>query len=164
MKKLERNTDQKLQEWFESYHFASFQELEFKCYTLNSAVFWRARWVLDVPPRIGLSWWSVDMSHCSFNYMLFKSCGVVIHLCSNSYSIVHQAVSSLMISGTECGQCGEMLRNVTHRTQTASWHHINLFLQCHLISMCVPLFVCRIICIKISLNMSCKTLSHYRLR
>ena len=25
-------------EWYERYHFASLQELEFKCYTLNSAI------------------------------------------------------------------------------------------------------------------------------
>ena len=37
MEKLERNNDKK-QEWNEWYHFASHQELEFKCYTLNSAV------------------------------------------------------------------------------------------------------------------------------
>jgi hypothetical protein len=29
----------------------------------------------------------------------------------------------LMISGTDCGQCGEMLRDWTHRTQSASWQH-----------------------------------------
>jgi len=37
MERTERNTDKK-QEWFERYHFASLEELEFKCYTLNSAV------------------------------------------------------------------------------------------------------------------------------
>jgi len=37
MEKLERNTDKK-QECYERYHSASLQELEFKCYTLNSAV------------------------------------------------------------------------------------------------------------------------------
>jgi hypothetical protein len=36
MEKPERNTNKK-QEGYERDHFASLQELEFKCYTLNSA-------------------------------------------------------------------------------------------------------------------------------
>jgi hypothetical protein len=87
--------------------------------------------------------------------MLFKGCSVVIQVCKQCNI---QGTSISIQEYTDCGQCGEMLRDLTHRTQTASWQHIDLFLQCHSISMCVPLFVCRDICIWICLNMSCEML------
>ena len=71
--------------------------------------------------------------------MLFKDCGVAIHLCKQCGRVLPFFFKSLlMISGTDCGQCGEILRDLTHMAQIASWQHINIFLQCHLISMCVP--------------------------
>jgi hypothetical protein len=68
--------------------------------------------------------------------MLFKGCGDATHLCKQCDKVLPKNVrkpsegwspllfeSPLMISGTDCGQRGEMWRNLTHRTQTASWQH-----------------------------------------
>jgi hypothetical protein len=130
--------------------------------------FWRARWVLSVPPRIGLSWGSVDTSHCSFTgwfrsvvklyISMLKSNSEVLSRVPKADLSIHSRVPSCwtavldafqrsrrrdsfvqavrqgtsisiqkLIWGTDSGQCGEMLRDKTHRTQTASWQHITLF-------------------------------------
>jgi len=46
------------------------------------------------------------------NRPLFKGCGVAIHLCKQCDRVLALLFkSSLMISGADCGHCGETLRD-----------------------------------------------------
>jgi bacterioferritin-associated ferredoxin len=51
----------------------------------------------------------------------------VIHFCSSAAGTSISIQELLMILGTNCGRCGEMLRNLIHRIRTASWQYITLF-------------------------------------
>ena len=57
------------------------------------------------------------------SYMFFKGCGVVIHWCKQCGRVLpFLCKSSLMISGTDCGQCGERSRieSTGHKQQVGN--------------------------------------------